>query len=119
MNNTASTQGQPPLRSVELDILLGVVDQPRHGYAILQEAEARAGGHPGFEIPTLYRALRRLRDAGLVSVAEPPVSGVDERREYWQATPLGREVLEAELERLEAIVAAGRERTGAARAGGR
>jgi DNA-binding PadR family transcriptional regulator len=116
--NTASTQGHLPLRSVELDILLGVVDRPRHGYAILQEAEARAGGHPGFEIPTLYRALRRLREAGLVCEAAPPASeAVDERREYWQATALGRQVLRAELSRLETIVATGRERTGKAEAG--
>lgn len=111
---TASRQSHLPLRSVELDILLGVVDRPRHGYAILQEAEARADGHPGFEIPTLYRALRRLRDAGLVCSAESPASAVDERREYWQATELGREVLKAELSRLEAIVATGRKRTGKA-----
>ena len=61
-----------PLRSVELHILLSVVDRPRHGYAILQEAEERTGGRPGFEIPTLYRALRRLRDAGLIRTAEAP-----------------------------------------------
>ena len=117
--STESPRGHLPLRSVELDILLAVVDRPCHGYAILQETEARAGGHPGFEIPTLYRALRRLRDVGLVRVAEPPESAVDGRREYWQATTLGRQVLEAELRRLEAIVAAGRARTGKARAGGR
>ncbi len=117
--STESPRGHLPLRSVELDILLAVVDRPCHGYAILQETEARAGGHPGFEIPTLYRALRRLRDVGLVRVAEPPESVVDERREYWQATTLGRRVLEAELRRLEAIIAAGRARTGKAEAGGR
>ena len=117
--STESPRGHLPLRSVELDILLAVVDRPRHGYAILRETEARAGGHPGFEIPTLYRALRRLRDVGLVRVAEPPESVVDERREYWQATTLGRQVLEAELRRLEAIIAAGRARTGKAQAGGR
>jgi DNA-binding PadR family transcriptional regulator len=117
MNRPAAGK-HAPLRSVELDILLGVVDRPRHGYAILQEAQARAGGHPGFEIPTLYRALRRMRDAGLVRAVEPPqdAADADERREYWQATELGRDVLHAELERLEAIVAAGRERTGKAEA---
>ncbi len=108
-----------PLRSVEVDILLAVVGSPRHGYAILQEAEERAGGHPGFEIPTLYRALRRLRDAGLVAQAEAPADAVDERREYWAATARGRGVLEAELSRLEVIVATGRQRTGDASEGGR
>lgn len=97
-----------PLRSVELDILLGVVDHPRHGYAILQQAEERAGGDAPFEIPTLYRALRRMRDAGLIRPTDAPAPGVDDRREYWEATPLGHRVLKAELERLEVLVATGR-----------
>ncbi len=71
-----------PLRSVELHILLSVVDRPRHGYAILQEAEERTDGRPGFEIPTLYRALRRLRDADLIRTTDAPEPGSDERREY-------------------------------------
>lgn len=103
-----------PLRSVELDILLGVADHPRHGYAILQEAEERARGNAPFEIPTLYRALRRMRDAGLIAAVDPPAPDVDDRREYWEATPLGRRVLKAELERLEVLVATGRARIGQA-----
>jgi DNA-binding PadR family transcriptional regulator len=106
-----------PLRSVELHILLSVVDRPRHGYAILQEAEERTGGRPGFEIPTLYRALRRLRGDGLIETAAPPEPDPDERREYWAATDLGREVLGAELARLEVALAVGRARMGQATAG--
>ncbi len=107
------------LRGVELHILLSVVDRPRHGYAILQEAEERTDGRPGFEIPTLYRALRRLREADLIRTADPPEPDPDERREYWEATGLGRRALEAELARLEVAVAVGRARTGPAPAGGR
>ena len=99
-----------PLRSVELHILLSVVDQPRHGYAILQEAEERTDGRPGFEIPTLYRALRRLRDEGLISVAEIPADELDQRREYWSATESGRAVLRAELARMEVALAVGQAR---------
>lgn len=108
-----------PLRSVEFHILLSVVDRPRHGYAILQDAEARTAGRPGFEIPTLYRALRRLRDVGIIRIAASPESDADERREYWEATPLGRRVLEAELARLEAAVTVGRARMKHAPAGGK
>lgn len=114
----AAVERHLPLRSVELNILLAVVDRPRHGYAILQDAEARTDGRPGFEIPTLYRALRRLREAGLISEAEAPVADADERRDYWRPTPLGRRVLQAELARLEAIVATGRARVRDASSGG-
>ena len=104
---------------VELHILLSVVDRPRHGYAILQEAEDRTGGRPGFEIPTLYRALLRLRETGLIRAAAPPEPDPDERREYWEATKLGRRALEAELARMETVVAVGRARMGKATSGGR
>ena len=98
-----------PLRSVELDVLLSVADRPRHGYGILQDADERSGGRPGFEIPTLYRALRRMRDVGLIEGAEAPEDeDADPRREHWRATTLGHEVLREEIRRLEAIVAAGR-----------
>jgi len=112
--------GEPltPLRSVELHILLSVVDRPRHGYAILQEAEERTGGRPGFEIPTLYRALRRLHELGLIRIATPPEPDPDERREYWAATKAGRRALEEELARLEVAVAVGRARTSQAKIGG-
>jgi DNA-binding PadR family transcriptional regulator len=105
----------PPvsLRGVEVQILLSVVDRPRHGYAILQEAEQRSDGKPGFEIPTFYRALRRLRVAGLIRAADGEPDA-DERREYWEATRLGRQALEAELKRLEVVVAVGRARTATA-----
>lgn len=108
-----------PLRSVEFHILLSVVDRPRHGYAILQEAEERTAGRPGFEIPTLYRALRRMRDVNLIRLAASPEPEADERREYWEATALGRRVLDAELARLEAAVSIGRARMKQAPAGGR
>jgi DNA-binding PadR family transcriptional regulator len=98
------------LRSVEFQILLSVVDRPRHGYAILQEADERTNGRLGFEIPTLYRALRRLRDAGLIRTVPTPEPDADERREYFDATALGRRALKAELARLEAVVAVGRAR---------
>jgi DNA-binding PadR family transcriptional regulator len=107
----ATSDQDVPLRSVELHILLSVVDRPRHGYAILQEAEERTNGRPGFEIPTLYRALRRLRTANLIRLADPPDPDSDERREYWEATGLGRRALEAELARMEVAVAVGRART--------
>ena len=106
------------LRGVELHILLSVVDRPRHGYAILQEAEERTGGNPGFEIPTFYRAIRRLRVAGLIRAADGEPDA-DERREYWEATKAGRQALEEELKRLEVVLAVGKARMKPATAGGR
>ena len=110
----------PPvgLRGVEIQILLSVVDRPRHGYGLLQEIEERTAGRPGFEIPTFYRALRRLRELGLIRTA-PGEPNTDERREYWEATRFGRQALETELKRLEVVLAIGRARTKPSMAGGR
>jgi DNA-binding PadR family transcriptional regulator len=97
-----------PLRSVELDVLLSVAETPKHGYAILKDAKERMGRHPGFEIPTLYRALRRMRDLGLIrSLESRDAEETDARRQFWQATSLGREALAAEIDRLERVVAEG------------
>ena len=97
-----------PLRNVELDILLSVAETPMHGFAILRDAERRMGRQPGFEIPTLYRALRRMRDLGLIrSLSRRDAGDADQRRQYWQATELGREALAAEIARLERVVAEG------------
>ena len=98
------------LRSVELHILLSVVDQPRHGYAILQEAEERTGGRPGFEIPTLYRALRRLREEGWIAVVDREAGVRGPQRETYGATEQGRGALAGELQRMEVALSVGRAR---------
>jgi hypothetical protein len=58
-----------PLRPVEFDVLLALGDGERHGYAIMQEALRRSDGKLQLEPGTLYRALRRMRQAGLVTEA--------------------------------------------------
>ena len=62
-----------PLRPIEFEILLTLAEGESHGYAIIQEIEARADGQLRLETGTLYRALRRLLADGLVkpSVRRP------------------------------------------------
>lgn len=103
----------PPLRSIEFEILVTLAEGERHGYAIIQEIEARADGQLRVETGTLYRALRRLLADGLVkpSVRRPPdsVSGHDdERRRYYAITPTGRQAAVAEAARLARLVSAAR-----------
>lgn len=55
-----------PLTPVVLEIALALAAGERHGYEIMQDVERRTDGaitlHPG----TLYRALGRLLDQGLI-----------------------------------------------------
>jgi DNA-binding PadR family transcriptional regulator len=100
-----------PLRPVEFDILLALGDGERHGYAIMQEALRRSEGQVQLEPGTLYRALRRMREAGLVTEsAGRGQEGTDERRRYYRLTALGRRVATAEAERMAGLVMAARSR---------
>ena len=55
-----------PLTPVAFEILLALADGEQHGYSIMREVERRSAGavtlHPG----TLYRALARLLESGLI-----------------------------------------------------
>ena len=48
-------------------LLAGLLDGPRHGYAIAQLARELSGGRVGLSAGTLYGALERLSDQGLIS----------------------------------------------------
>lgn len=99
-----------PLRPVEFDILLSLAAGERHGYGIIQDAEARAlAAAP--DVGTLYRGLRRLQDQGLIKTSgRRAVSDAqDERRIYYEITPLGRKVAQAEARRLQALTRAARQ----------
>ncbi len=93
-----------PLRPVELHVLLSLADGPRHGYGIMQDASERTGEEVIPDVGTLYRALRRMVDAGLIV----PSDSEDERRNDYRITPLGRRVAEAESRRLASLVRAAR-----------
>ena len=94
-----------PLTPVSFEILLALLDGDRHGYAILQAVEARLESVLPLRTGTMYRALARLLDEGLIAEA----SGDDgDRRRTYRITPLGRKVARAEAERLADQVAAAR-----------
>src|SRR5262245_62129138 len=103
-----------PLTAVAFEILLTLSDDDAHGYHIMQEVERRSAGaivlHPG----TLYRALARLLDEGLIDERDErgPRSSrdTDERRRYYGLTKFGRVVLSAEAARLERQVREARAR---------
>jgi DNA-binding PadR family transcriptional regulator len=97
-----------PLRPVEFEVLLSLAGGDRHGYGILQDAEARGTQPP--DVGTLYRALRRMQDEGLIGTAglRRGADAGDERRHYYHLTPLGLRVARAEARRLAALAEAAR-----------
>lgn len=99
-----------PLTPVAFDILLSLLEDEAHGYAIMRSVEERSGGSTSLHAGTLYRALSRLVDDGLIAeLEEAPEEGADGRRRYYRITPAGREVAAAEARRLESQLGAARE----------
>lgn len=107
---TPSADAHLPLRPVEFEILLTLANGERHGYAILQDIADRSNGAMQLETGTMYRALRRLVDGGLVRPASRRAArdDDDERRRYYAITALGARVASAEADRMERLVAAAR-----------
>lgn len=99
-----------PLTPVVLDIALALAGGERHGYEIMQDVERRTDGSIVLHAGTLYRALARLLDQGLIEEVDdrPAAPGDDERRRYYRLTPLGHAVARAEVERLARQVSAAR-----------
>ena len=97
-----------PLTPIWFEILLALVEGDRHGYAILQQVESRTAGLLPLRTGTLYRALARLEEAGLIVLVDGP--DTDERRRYYRITPRGRDIARDEAKRLEDQVAAARAR---------
>ena len=95
-----------PLKPNWFHILLTLADGDRHGYAIMKEVAERTGGKIRLWPATLYGTIRRLEEAELLEPSDfhDPEDTDDERRVYYTITAFGRQVLAAEVQRLEELV---------------
>ena len=95
-----------PLTEPTYYILLALTD-PLHGYAVMQKVEQLSGGAVSVGPGTLYGAFSTLEKDGLiVKVAE------EERRKSYALTALGRQVLLAQITRLQVMARRGGEVAG-------
>lgn len=85
-------------------LLTALADAPRHGYALIAEVESISCGRVRMRTGTLYTALDRLQQLGLVAAAGEEIVGGRNRR-YYALTDHGSEVLLAETARLRANAA--------------
>jgi len=99
-------EGFIPLTPAVFEILLALADGERHGYAIMGDVRERTGGRITLRPGTLYRAISRLLEDGLiVEMSERPAADEDdERRRYYALTVLGRRVAAAEAARMAELV---------------
>jgi len=95
-----------PLTPAVFHILLALADGEKHGYAIMQEVEANTGGAVTMGPGTLYGSIKRMLAAGLIEESDerPDPDLDDQRRRYYRLSGLGGQVVEAEAQRLAALV---------------
>ena len=101
-----------PLPPATFHILVSLAEEERHGYAIIQDVEARTDGDLRLSPGTLYRSIQRMLEQGLLveSRRRPAAALDDERRRYYRITPLGLATARAEMRRLTQLVRLGRAR---------
>jgi DNA-binding PadR family transcriptional regulator len=99
-----------PLPTAVFHILVALADRERHGYSIMQDVSARTDGKVRLSAGTLYRAIRRMLEQGLIEELResPDPASDDERRRYYGLTGLGRDVAAAEARRLSDMLAQAR-----------
>lgn len=111
INSRSSNPDVQPIREPTFFILLSLVPGKKHGYAILKDVRKLSGERIILSTGTLYSALARLLDLGLIE----RVSNEGEEnqspglpRKAYILTQEGRRVLEAETSRLQSLITAAR-----------
>jgi DNA-binding PadR family transcriptional regulator len=87
-----------PITEPVLLILLSLAEQPRHGYAILQDTEKISDGRVRLSTGTLYGALGRLLEDGWIERFKE--EDASRGRQAYRLTPAGRRSLRVEVNRL-------------------
>lgn len=89
------------MREPTFHILTALADQPRYGYDIIQEVSTLSNGRVSLQAGTLYAALDRLTDEGLIHAdREEVVRG--RLRRYYRLSDTGGAALRTEIARMRA-----------------
>ena len=96
-------ENDKPLSEPVLLILTSLAEQPRHGYALLQDIELTSRGRVALSTGTLYGALRRLLEAQWIERFEGDDTSRD--KQAYRLTASGKRRLRAEVQRMERISA--------------
>lgn len=87
-----------PLTEPVFLILASLADQPRHGYALLQDIQQMSDDRVLLSTGTLYGALRRLLADGLIQRFQQEDTSRD--KQAYELTAEGRRQLRAEANRM-------------------
>lgn len=120
MSSPVNLQENLPLTEATFFIILTISPAPKHGYAIMKDTAALSDGRVQLSTSTLYGALKRLLEAGWIArvVEDEANNGMENGRirKAYTLTDLGRRILEAEVNRMETLVAAAQQSAAGAQA---
>jgi len=105
---TDRSNAAQPLSTQVFQILLSLVDHDLHGYAIIQDVAERTDDEVRLTASTLYAAVKRLLEQGLIDEVRSRSRDDDPRRRYYRLTPTGRKAARDEALRLERLAAMAR-----------
>lgn len=92
------------LSSQAFHILVSLAERDQHGYGIMQDIAGRTGGKLRLSAGTLYGAIRRLLEEGLIvelrETQRPKDTTDDPRRRYYRLTVQGRKAALEEMNRM-------------------
>jgi len=100
-----------PLTPLTFHMLLSLAEGDKHGYGLMKEIRERTGGQLDPATGTVYLALQRLMDDGVVEDSDAGTGdAADARRRMFRLTAFGRDVVAAESERLAELLGLARQR---------
>ena len=92
-----------PLPHLEFQVLVSLADADLHGYAIVKQIEERSKGGSTPSTGSLYLAIARLLENGLIAEPGSDGDGGGRKKRTYCLTDLGRAVALAESDRLGAL----------------
>ena len=104
MSRRPSTHETSNLTPLMFQILLSLSQGERHGYSVLQEIEERTGGTFGIGAGTMYRSIKQLVDAGLITEGKRKPD-IHRQRRYYRLSPAGKRRAAAEAHFFHGMVA--------------
>ena len=100
-----------PLTPPVFQILLSLVGADKlHGYSIIRDIAERTDGEVQLTASTLYAAIARLLEAGLIQEVDAPEKTGGAPRRCYRITKTGRQLAQREAERLARSVALARDK---------
>ena len=92
---------QPVVLTEAVYYILLSLDEPLHGYGIMQNVEQLSGGRVRLAAGTLYGALNTLLDKGWIEALPETESS---RKKEYRITETGRQTVLAEIGRLRELL---------------